>query len=174
MVHNRIDPNRTCSECGGPITLNNKSGICARTHECRSALQRRMNGGKQNGVLNGKPENSQYLLPPAYELEDEGDEYRLDANGNRIEIVDDVAIDIAVRGDRKVGLTETEREVVIMRMISGAWSVHDIAGHCGTIAPRLYPIFERLGYEVVDPKKEPGKQHMHTGRFLRKKEQVSG
>ncbi len=156
----RIDPDRTCSVCGGPITQKNQTGICTRNRACRSALQRKMTGGAQNGANNGSPENSQWLLPPAYELEDEGDEYRLvyptDEDGNRlegpgrpIEIVDPVAVDIAVRGTRRVGLTMTERKLAIRRMIAGAWSPTEMAHHCGTIVPRIEPILNELGYEVV-------------------------
>jgi hypothetical protein len=152
----RIDPERCCSVCGGPITIKNVTGICTRNRACRSALQRKMTGGAQNGANNGDPSNSQWLLEPAYELCDEPspvcDEnggYKVDENGNRIEIVDEVAIDIAVRGDRRVGLTETERREVIRRMIAGAWSPTEMAHHCGTIVPRIEGILNELGYEIV-------------------------
>jgi len=172
----RIDPNRTCSECGGPITLKNETGICTRNQACRSALQRRMTGGAQNGANNGDPSNSRYLLPPAYELcwGDPGERcdefgYALDEDGNKIEIIDQVAIDIAVRGDRRVGLTERERVEVIRRMITGAWSPTEMAHHCGTIVPRIEPILTALGYEIVEYKDQgPHRNTSSKAKALRR------
>jgi hypothetical protein len=67
-----------------------------------------------------------------------------------------------VEGSRHVGLTVTERKIVVERMIKGVlmglWSANDIARHCGTILHRLKPILEELGYEVVPPRKPNGKR----------------
>lgn len=140
----RVDPDRVCEVCGGPITPKNKTGICTANTNCRSALQRKWNGGERPGVVSGKPENSPWLLPTVYDL-DTGEE-----------IVDQVAIQVAVEGTRHVGLTQTERKEVVRRMIAGAWGANDIARHCGTILHRLKPIFTELGYEVVPPRRPNG------------------
>jgi hypothetical protein len=163
-----VDETRCCDSCGGPITPKNKTGICTRTKQCRSELQRRVNGtlAEQEDA----PDNCPWLSPPAYLLADEDDEasderiYRLDANGNRIEDVDEIAVDIAVAGTRHVCLTRTERKEVIRRMIQGSWDVNEIARHCGTVRKRLDPIFRELGYEVVNPPRPNGKPGRATIR----------
>ena len=156
MTYQRVDPERSCEVCRGPITPKNKTGICTRNKECRSALQRKITGGRQNGAANGDPSNSRWLLDPAYDL-DTGEE-----------IVDQVAIDVAVEGTRHVGLTETERRIVVKRMIQGAWGVSEIARHCGTIPARIEPVINELGYEVVTATRANGKRR--TASIRRKQE----
>lgn len=146
MTYQRIDAERRCEVCCGPITPKNRTGICTRNKACRSALQRKITSGRQNGAENGDPKNSRWLLPTVYDL-DTGEE-----------IIDQVAIDVAVEGLRHVGLTETERKIVVERMIKGAWGVSEIARHCGTIPARIEPVINELGYEVVTATRANGKR----------------
>lgn len=155
----KVDPDRVCEVCAGPITPKNKTGICTANSACRSALQRKWNGGERPGVVSGDPANSPWLLPTVYDL-DTGEE-----------IIDDVAIQVAVEGTRHVGLTMTERKIVVQRMIAGAWSANDIARHCGTILHRLIPIFTELGYEVVPPRRPNGKRIAAAAEIRRIKPQ---
>ena len=163
----RVDPERVCEICSGPITPKNKTGICTASTQCRSALQKKWNGGQRPGVVSGKPENSPWLLPVVYEIDedgntifvnDQGEPTPEECGGHPIEIIDDVAINVAVEGTRHVGLTTTERRIVVQRMIQGAWGANEIARHCGTILHRLKPIFADLGYEVVPPRRPNGKR----------------
>jgi hypothetical protein len=118
-------------------------------------------------VVSGKPENSPWLLPIVYEIDEDGNTIFVNeagkptpegCGGKPIEIIDEVAIDVAVEGLRHVGLTMTERKIVVRRMIAGAWGANEIARHCGTILHRLKPIFTELGYEVMPPRRPNGKR----------------
>ena len=142
--------NKTCSVCGGPVSDRNASGICTKTFECRSALQTHRHGKKPSG--NRK---SQRILPIVYDL---------DTNE---EIIDDIAIRIAFEGVRIVSLTITERKIVIEKMIQAGYQFREIANHIGTSPPKLKPLFEELGYELI-PRRTPGSAG-HEATQIRKR-----
>ena len=145
---------RMCEVCHGPITTDNRTGICAKTTGCRSALRKRISGKRPEPVAE-TPDNCPWLRPESYDL-DTGEL-----------IIDQVAIDVAVEGRRRVRLTHTERKEVIRRMIAGSWDAREIAQHCGTILQRLDPIFTELGYEVVPTIKPNGRYGKATIRKIK-------
>jgi DNA-binding NarL/FixJ family response regulator len=53
-----------------------------------------------------------------------------DLDTNEI-IIDDIAISIAVRGNRLVSLTQTERRIVTKRLLSRGYEDKEIAAHLG-------------------------------------------
>lgn len=136
----RTDTGRVCRVCSGPISDRNVSGICAKNYECRVAQQARRNAGKPTGRKKG---DSLYLLPIVYDLD----------NGE--EIIDEVAVQIAFEGNRKVGLTTTERKMVMARMIRAGYQYREIADHIGTSPAMLKPVFEEMGYQII-PRRTPG------------------
>lgn len=148
----RVDPVRTCSVCSGPLSERNKTGICARNYGCRVQQQLRRNGGRPKRPPKG---DSAWLLPAAYDL-DTGEE-----------IVDEVAIRIAVSGIRRVALTEVERTAAILKMIKTGWQYREIADHIGISPARLKPRIEALGYILI-PRRQPGSSHPHQATEIRK------
>jgi hypothetical protein len=91
-----------------------------------------------------------WLLPIVYDL-DTGEE-----------IIDDVAVQIAVEGSRHVGLTVTERKLAIERMIKGGLQYREIADHIGTSPAKLKPLIEELGYELIPRRTTAAKGHEAT------------
>jgi hypothetical protein len=119
---------------------------------------RNTNGG-------GRPTN--LILEPAFELEEDGDEYARDADGQLIEIVDEVAISTAVAGVRRVALTERERNQAIKTMISRSYRFREIAANLGTSPKKLRPVIEELGYELI-PRRQPGGRGLREATEIRK------
>jgi hypothetical protein len=113
-------------------------------------------------------DSSGLLLEPAYELELEGDEYQTDEDGNKIEIVDATAVRIAVHGQRRVALTETERRLAVLRMIQLDYRFREIASHIGTSPDKIRPVIEGLGYELI-PRRQPDGRGMREATEIRKK-----
>ena len=146
-----VSPDRTCSVCGGKLSARNKSGICAKTYECRVEQQLKRYGGERKRPKRGE---SMWTLPPAYEIDEDGNRL-LDENDQPIEIVDEIAISIAVSGVRRVPLTERERRMAIETMIKTGWQYREIADHIGTSPAKLKPIIEELGYRLI-PRRQPG------------------
>jgi hypothetical protein len=163
MSNSTMERTRTCSVCGEPITERNKTGICARTFDCRSALQ----GVRHANAKSGKTTHVELLLPPAYELEDEGDEYARDALGNLIEMVDETAIRIAVSGVRCVPMTERERRIAVQKMIDLGYRLREIAANIGTSSTKIRPVIEGLGYELI-PRRHPGGHGLREATEIRK------
>ena len=142
---------RKCSVCQGPLSSRNSSGICAKTFECRVQQQLRRRGGRRVRPPKG---DSAWLLSPAYEIHEDGSQI-LDRDGKPIEIVDEVAIRVAVAGTRRVALTDTERREVIQQMIKTGWQYREIADHIGTSPAKLKPMIEAMGYRLI-PRRQPG------------------
>lgn len=158
-----MSEDRRCSVCGGPLSTRNQSGICAKNYGCRVQQQLRRQGRKRNGPKKGTPP---WLLPPAYEIDDDGNQV-LDKNGQPVEIVDEVAIRVAVSGVRRVALTEQERKEVIIKMIKTGWQYREIADHIGTSPAKLRPMIEALGYQII-PRRDPGRSHPTEATEIRK------
>ncbi len=136
----RTDGGRICSVCQGPISDRNKSGICAKTFECRSAQQNRRNAGKPSSGLKG---DALYLLEIVYDLDTEE------------EIIDDVAINRVVTGGGRAAMTVTERKLALDRMARNGVQYREMADRIGTSPQRIKPILEELGYEVI-PRRSGG------------------
>lgn len=135
--HSGIDPVRVCSVCAGPVDKRNKRGICTRNAKCRSEGMRARSKPDARRPRRRRAPEGGWLLQPAYDLEDGS------------EIIDDVAIQIAFGGSRKVRLTETERQMTVKRMILSGCSVQEMADHLGTIPGTITRILEGLGYETI-------------------------
>lgn len=156
-------PGRKCSVCGGPLSARNKSGICAKNYKCRVQQQLSRQGGQRTRPPRGE---SVWVLPPAYEIDEDGNQI-LDDNGKPIEIVDEVAVRVAVSGVRRVALTERERRLVIEKMIKTGWQYREIADHIGTSPAKLKPIIEDLGFTLI-PRRQAGSHHPREATEIRK------
>lgn len=152
---------RGCSVCGGPLSERNTSGICARTPDCRSALQSNRRSRREASG------SASLLLEPAYELEEDGDEYARDENGQLIEIVDQVTVRVLVSGVRRVAYTERERDLAILAMIKQKHRFREIATNIGTSPDKLKPVIEALGYELI-PRRHPGGRGLREATEIRK------
>jgi DNA-binding CsgD family transcriptional regulator len=105
-----------CRNCGGPISPKNETGYCVKSHECRSmgsAARRQSMATRQGRKQPGK------LIP----------EVR-DVDTNEL-IIDDVAIHVALSGQRTVSLTETERRIVVRSLLLRHMDAKEIAQHLG-------------------------------------------
>jgi hypothetical protein len=157
MNDNTGGSERTCSICGGALSVRNTSGICASTFACRSALQEKRRSGAENPSI---------LLEPAYEIDEDGNQ-RLDEWGDPIEIVDEVTVRVLVSGVRRVSFTEHERDLAILAMIKLGYRFKEIANHLGTSTKKLKPLIEELGYELI-PRRQPDGKGLRDATEIRK------
>lgn len=73
---------------------------------------------------------------PSYLLKDDG-------------IIDELAVEIAASGGRKVRLTLTEQRMAVERMLKAGASVHDMCARLGTNNLAVKKILAELGQEIV-------------------------
>lgn len=80
------------------------------------------------------------LLPPVFDLD------------TGAEIVDEVTVDILVRGHRKVASTHSERHAAIQRLVRQGAGVRIIANHLGISIDDAKECIFQAGYQIVpDP-----------------------
>lgn len=105
-----------CRNCGGLLSPRNITGYCIKTHECRSAgsaARRQSMATRQGRRQPGK------LIPEVRDID-----------SNEL-IIDDVAIHVALSGERTVSLTETERRIVVRSLMLRHMDAKEIAQHLG-------------------------------------------
>jgi hypothetical protein len=136
---------RKCTVCGGPLFKRNKTGICTKNETCIKA-NRQVHDGTFRGV-------DKIYGPRRHHSEKEVRNYpahpwMLHEDG----IVDEIAIEIAVTGKRKVRLTQTEQKRVIERMLRLGYGRLEIRNNLGIGAVQIDKLLDEMGYEIIrDP-----------------------
>lgn len=125
-----------CSVCGGPTASNNKTGICTLNPACRT---------KWYAEQPDKPEDAE--RPPTHKRYPDA-KYELYDDG----IVDDIAIQLAVSGARKVRLTPKEQTIAIRKMLKLQFTPGDIRDRLGICYDNMAKLLDPMGYEIIpDP-----------------------
>jgi hypothetical protein len=150
---------RKCDNCSGPIARLNTTGFCSANKDCdiiRKRFIQRMSTLVRIGVVTREdlavmPKQQAYELAEKYAEARKGAKRVLWTLENDGEI-DDVAVYLACNGIRHVALTDQERIVCILRMISNGARPEDMRRwlHVGPV--RLKHLLDGLGWELIqDP-----------------------
>jgi hypothetical protein len=140
---------KTCLVCGGKLFKLNKTGICVTNERCKRA-NRQMHDGTFH---------PDYIDRPRRHRKDQRDypahPWMLHEDG----IVDEIAIEIAVTGKRKVRLTPAEQRIVVERMNRRGYGRLEMRQHIGIDVPEIDRILDSLGFDVVDDPAQVGAKY---------------
>lgn len=137
-----------CKLCGGLTYPTNTTGVCTRTPACKKAHKsisdknyttRHPKPGKPS-----KPKTAKAAHP--WEIPDDG-------------ITDLVAVDLCVRGVRKVCLSPPEQQESVLRMLRMDFGWKEICDHLGVGSARLTKILNDMGYEAIQDPTQAGAKY---------------
>ncbi len=118
-----------CKGCGREIFASrNKSGYCSQNEDCRRKQQ--LAGWR---TYDARVRGKIWILP------DDG-------------YIDEIAVELTINGVRVVALTDEERMVCLLRMISMSLKPHEMRQRLHVTPKRLNSFLDELGWEVIpDP-----------------------
>jgi hypothetical protein len=174
----RIDFDRDCELCGGPIMVSNEINVCRTTPECMLENDKRRNRTtgyrckvcgsaitKRNkiGICRTKAKcraaakrehDHRYHLAHKDEKDDDQKLGKQRAHRQTVllpedGIVDEIAVYLAVNGIRKVAMTHRERVEATRQMLLHGASIREMCDHLH-VQPRIVrDILDELGFECV-------------------------
>jgi hypothetical protein len=151
-----------CSRCGGPMSYDNKVGICNQTPECK-AENKKVRTRNRYLQRFGDPEHPELHTEEQKETRRKmrltvnaahKKKRRADGISARVSwilkddgIFDDVAVDIAVEGLRPIAMTEAERRCAIERLAIFGQPPAEISRRVKMCSSRVISTLSELGWE---------------------------
>lgn len=142
---------RDCTNCGGPLAANNRTGFCTMNTKCKRENKKVHDQDYDLHRRANHPKAKMRRYPPhPRELFEDG-------------IIDHIAIEVAVSGSRPVRLTPTERRMSIERMVRNGEGFRTICNHLGIGGVLLRKLLDEAGYEIL---LDPVQPWTGAGKFL--------
>lgn len=132
-----------CKVCGGPIGKRNMIGICRTNNRCKTEAKRAHD--RRYHLAHKNKRAARVSERPPGERRPHRQTILLPEDGE----FDEVAIRIAVSGQRKVSLTHRERLEVIRLMLGQGASIREMCDHLHIQPKIVRELLDELGYECV-------------------------